>query len=95
MSSPYVSYARNSQHFDPNTPPPPPKPNSQDLSRRSTPAGSYAPLPPPKQDTFGASNPAVNDAQYLQHTRLQDAAHAEHIQDPGEQWLPKILEDKS
>jgi hypothetical protein len=26
---------------------------------------------------------------------MREAAYAQHSQDPGEQWLPKILEDKS
>jgi hypothetical protein len=80
---------RNSQSFDSNTAPlPPPKPSSQEVSRNSTPA-EYQPLPPPPPpEAFGA--------QATHQGRLRDVAYAHQIiQDPGEQWLPKILEDKS
>lgn len=102
MSSPspaYPSYQshRNSQSFDPNTPPaPPPKPSSQEVSRRSTPAGTQ-PLPPPppphQQEAIGSYDGQYDDRQSIQQGQV--AAAAQNIQDPGEQWLPKILEDKS
>lgn len=102
MSSPSPAYPpyqphRNSQSFDPNTPPaPPPKPSSQEVSRRSTPAGNQPlPPPPPQQEafgTYGGGRPS-DDPQSTQQARMREVAHAQ--QDPGEQWLPKILEDKS
>ncbi|KAE8443346.1 hypothetical protein EG329_001989 [Mollisiaceae sp. DMI_Dod_QoI] len=104
MSSPspaYVPYAshRNSQSFDPNTPPaPPPKPSSQEVSRRSTPAGSQplpAPPPPQQEEAFGTYGSTSSDQQSMQQARLREGVHAPQVQDPGEQWLPKILEDKS
>ncbi|CZR70146.1 uncharacterized protein PAC_20047 [Phialocephala subalpina] len=93
---PYSSH-RNSQSFDPNTPPaPPPKPSSQEVSRRSTPAGSQPlPPPPPQQEAFGTYGGTPEDQQLVQQARLREVAHAQQVQDPGEQWLPKILEDKS
>jgi hypothetical protein len=87
---------RNSQSFDPNAPPaPPPKPGSRESSRGHTPAGSQPlpPPPPPQQQAFGTYR--SEDSQSTQQGRLRDAAYAQHIQDPGEKWLPKILEDKS
>lgn len=100
MSSPssaYPSYQshRNSQSFDPNTPPaPPPKPGSQEVSRRSTPAGSQ-PLPPPpphQQEVAGSYGGSYENPQPIQQAQMSAIQSA---QDPGEQWLPKILEDKS
>ena len=91
---PYQSH-RDSQPFDPNTPPaPPPKPSSQEVSRRNTPAGSqpWPPPPPPNQGAFGSYGAGAEDPQLSQQARI---SYAQHIQDPGEQWLPKILEDKS
>ncbi|KUJ20238.1 uncharacterized protein LY89DRAFT_579242 [Mollisia scopiformis] len=104
MSSPSPAYApyashRNSQSFDPNTPPaPPPKPSSQEVSRRSTPAGSQPLLPPPppqQQEAFGTYGSTSEDQRPIQQARLHEAARAQQLQDPGEQWLPKVLEDKS
>jgi hypothetical protein len=102
MTSPaYPPYPRrNSQSFDPNTPPaPPPKPSSQEVSRRSTPAGSQSLVPPPAtqqqhQDHFGTRGGASDDLQHVQQARMNEAAYAQQNQDPGDQWLPKILENK-
>jgi hypothetical protein len=100
MSSPSPAYPpyhshRHSQSFDPNTPPaPPPKPSSQEVSRRSTPAGSQ-PLPPPpphQQEPVGTYEGHSQDHQSSQQAQV---SAAQSIQDPGEQWLPKLLEDKS
>lgn len=99
----YAHYSshRNSQSFDANTPPaPPPKPSSQEVSRRNTPAGSqpWPPPPPPQQqqETFGTSGRTPGDQQSMQQARFREGPHAQQqVQDPGEQWLPKILEDKS
>jgi hypothetical protein len=104
MSSPSPAYPpyqphRNSQSFDPNAPPaPPPKPSSQEVSRRSTPAGSQSLLPPPpaqQQEPFGTHGGGSGDLQLAQQARMREATYAQHSQDPGEQWFPKILEDKS
>lgn len=93
MSTPPTSYSaynshRNSQSYPPHTPPaPPPKPINSDASssRRSTPA-TGPPLPPPPPDA-GTYNTPSNQA-----PRAHPASAP--IQDPGPQWLPKILEDK-
>ncbi|KAH6845171.1 hypothetical protein B0I37DRAFT_447097 [Chaetomium sp. MPI-CAGE-AT-0009] len=77
------------------TPPaPPPKPpGTHDVSRMSTPAGGPTPPPPPPlpeaitAGLIAAGTPAAG-AEY--HTP-QDTEMA----DPGDQWLPKFLEDKS
>ncbi|KAG4428735.1 hypothetical protein IFR05_015785 [Cadophora sp. M221] len=103
MSSPSPAYPpyqphRNSQSFDPNLPPaPPPKPSSQEVSRRSTPAVNQ-PLPPPPpsqtQEALGTYGGSSDDPQPSQQARFREGAYAQQTQDPGEQWLPKILEDK-
>lgn len=100
MSSPSPAYPpyqtpRQSQSFDPNAPPaPPPKPSSQEVSRRSTPAGSIQQsLPPPPPQTSGTFG-AFED-QSSQQARIPAVAYLQNTQDPGELWLPKILEDKS
>ncbi|TVY43181.1 hypothetical protein LSUB1_G001107 [Lachnellula subtilissima] len=104
MSSPSTAYPpyqphRNSQSFDPNAPPaPPPKPSSREVSRRSTPAGGQPlpPPPPPQAEGFGTYG-ASDDPRALQQARFSNSEvlYAEQIQDPGERWLPKILEDKT
>jgi hypothetical protein len=88
---------RNSQSFDPNAPPaPPPKPSSQEVSRRSTPAGTQPlPPPPPPQESFGTYGRGLQDTQSTQQAQFNNGVtNVDHVQDPGEQWLPKILEDK-
>jgi hypothetical protein len=95
--SPYQPH-RNSQSFDPNAPPaPPPKPSSQEVSRRSTPAGTQPlPPPPPQQESFGTYGRGFEDTQSTQQARFSnEVTNVERVQDPGEQWLPKILEDKT
>lgn len=83
------------QSFDPNAPPaPPPKPNSREISRRNTPAsGLPPPLPPP---------PSENNGPFQYHPSSEGPprpqsyiATQQQPQDPGDQWLPKLLEDKS
>ncbi|RDW66247.1 hypothetical protein BP6252_09882 [Coleophoma cylindrospora] len=94
---PYPPYnpQRLSQSFDPNAPPaPPPKPSSRDISRKATPAAGQT-LPPPPADQTASHPGDRNDPQSLQQARLREAAQAPVIQDPGEQWLPSALEDKS
>jgi len=89
------SYAthRMSQSFDPNIPPaPPPKPSSQEVSRQSTPAAGQS-LPAPPLDDQRGYTPATAGQQYHDQTSIRDAAQIP--QDPGDRWLPKLLEDKS
>ncbi|CAK7220848.1 hypothetical protein SCUCBS95973_004295 [Sporothrix curviconia] len=72
--------------YSPAAPIPPPKPGSHDASRRSTPVTTQSPRQPPLPPT---------------PTTLPEAAAYAHvtappnIADPGDAWLPKILEDKS
>ncbi|KAI1824245.1 hypothetical protein F4861DRAFT_539267 [Xylaria intraflava] len=93
------------------TPPiPPPKPNSHDVSRLGTPS-TNSPRPPPpipdgaysggleSMESNNGGMPMTTDASGLipappapgGPTREQQ----EPIPDPGDRWLPKILEDKS
>ena len=69
------------------------------MSRRSTPAGSQSLIPPPPtqqlQDHFGTRGGASDDLQHVQQARMNEVAYSQHSQDPGDQWLPKILENKS
>jgi hypothetical protein len=101
MASPYnlpaelPSYAahRMSQSFDPNIPPaPPPKPSSQEVSRQSTPAAGQS-LPAPPLDEQRGYTPGTAGQQYHGQASMREAA--EMPQDPGDRWLPKLLEDKS
>jgi hypothetical protein len=104
MAAPYTpsmelpSYAahRMSQSYDPNLPPaPPPKPSSQEVSRQSTPAAGQPAVPPPLTPLGDQRrySPAVDGQQYQDQARMRDAAQIP--QDPGDRWLPKLLEDKS
>ncbi|KAI1482492.1 hypothetical protein F4774DRAFT_407100 [Daldinia eschscholtzii] len=96
--------------YSPTPPPPvpPPKPSSHDASRLGTPATSNSPRPPPAvpDDTFSkpmegkGKLPSAMDASGLipaSASMMGGGAEREReiIPDPGEQWLPKILEDKS
>jgi hypothetical protein len=90
---PSYTVHRMSQSFDPNIPPaPPPKPSSQEVSRQSTPAAGLS-LPAPPLDGQRAYSPATAGQQYYDQASMRDAAQIP--QDPGDRWLPKLLEDKS
>jgi len=73
------------------TPPaPPPKP----ASRMSTPSGAHSPRPAPLPETrsvgeFDAALSARGQPLAARHQQAQTAV------DPGEQWLPRFLQDKS
>jgi hypothetical protein len=86
-------------------PPPPPKPSSHDATRISTPttigeAGSVmsgAPtpyeyssgsVPPPPPSRVAAGTAAGTQQQQQQQQPAE-------VPDPGDQWLPQILQDKS
>ncbi|ROW18007.1 hypothetical protein VPNG_00395 [Cytospora leucostoma] len=80
-----------------NTPPaPPPKPGSHEVSRLSTPITTQSPRPPPPlPDQQQLSElPETAGAGGAQQAQAQ-VARPQEIPDPGDQWLPKILEDKS
>ncbi|KAI0889482.1 uncharacterized protein GGS22DRAFT_185062 [Annulohypoxylon maeteangense] len=90
--------------YTPTPPPPvpPPKPSSHEASRLGTPSASNSPRPPPPipDDTLardsqgkGKSSASI-DASGLIPAPIAGGEH-ESIPDPGDQWLPKILEDKS
>lgn len=89
------SYAdhRASGSFDPNVPPkPPPKPRSEDVSRQSTPVLSqFSQQPSPLGSRPSPQTP--ERSLYAEQVGPQGAPQA--IPDPGPNWLPKILEDKS
>ncbi|ERS98017.1 hypothetical protein HMPREF1624_06190 [Sporothrix schenckii ATCC 58251] len=67
---------------------PPPKPGSHDASRRSTPATTQSPRQPPLPST-PTSLPEVTAYAYAQTPAPPT------IVDPGDTWLPKVLQDKS
>ena len=75
-----------------NTPPaPPPKPGSHDASRMGTPATTQSPRPPPPIPDQHSNLPeAMGGA-----TAQAQITRPESIPDPGDQWLPKFLQDKS
>ncbi|GKT48394.1 uncharacterized protein ColSpa_08575 [Colletotrichum spaethianum] len=79
-------------------PPPvlPPKPGSHETSRIGTPITSNSPRPGPG----AGAGPNVNGAGGgRMHPAYQPAglefARPEPVPDPGDQWLPKVLQDKS
>jgi hypothetical protein len=86
---PYAAQQR-SYSLHPNLPPaPPPKPRSQDVSRQGTPAASQSlPSPPP-----GEQSEYTQAAAERPHEEERDAA--ERLQDPGDRWLPKLLQHKA
>ncbi|KAI0828387.1 hypothetical protein F5Y06DRAFT_224207 [Hypoxylon sp. FL0890] len=92
--------------YSPTPPPPvpPPKPSSHDASRLGTPAAANSPRPPPPvpDDAFLRSidgkgkSAATMDASGLIPAPMGYLnTESEIVPDPGDQWLPKILEDKS
>ncbi|KAK3310338.1 uncharacterized protein B0T15DRAFT_33968 [Chaetomium strumarium] len=72
--------------------PPPKPPGNHDVSRMSTPATGQAPRPPPPLPEAVASD-SGHTASLA--TAQENAAQSQAIADPGDQWLPKFLEDKS
>ncbi|KAK4101765.1 hypothetical protein N658DRAFT_506922 [Parathielavia hyrcaniae] len=73
-------------------PPPPPKPpGSHDVSRMSTPASGPAPPPPPLPEAMAAGPGSALSAATAEHGA---GTQSVEVEDPGEQWLPKFLEDK-
>ncbi|KAK7940804.1 uncharacterized protein PG986_013191 [Apiospora aurea] len=84
--------------YSPTPPPPipPPKPSSHEASRLGTPATTQSPRPPPIPDSGkdGNRRSMVTDSAGLIPAARQ-IQPPEEIPDPGEQWLPRILEDKS
>ncbi|KAK4044587.1 hypothetical protein C8A01DRAFT_42767 [Parachaetomium inaequale] len=75
------------------TPPaPPPKPpGTHDVSRMSTPASGPAPRPPPLPEAIAAGLGAAGTPAAAE----QHGFRPHDVADPGDQWLPKFLEDKS
>ncbi|KAK3945244.1 hypothetical protein QBC46DRAFT_114129 [Diplogelasinospora grovesii] len=75
--------------------PPPKPPGSHETSRMSTPAGLQSPRPPPPlpeaKALAGELHPMNSDGTSGQAR----VAHPQPIPDPGDQWLPKFLQDKS
>ncbi|KAK7988188.1 hypothetical protein PG989_008503 [Apiospora arundinis] len=84
--------------YSPTPPPPipPPKPGSHDTSRLGTPATNQSPRPPPNPDSMldGKGRSFTTDSAGLIPAARQ-IPPPEEIPDPGEQWLPRFLEDKS
>ncbi|KXX75430.1 Vacuolar protein sorting-associated protein 37C [Madurella mycetomatis] len=69
-------------------PAPPPKPlGSHDVSRMSTPASAQLPRPPPLPEAIASELAAVAAEGHTMPTQS--------IPDPGDQWLPMFLQDKS
>lgn len=77
-----------------NTPPaPPPKPGSHEVSRLGTPATSAdSPRPAPPAPDHHSDLPEAAGLTAAQQAQI---ARPQAIPDPGDQWLPRFLEDKS
>ncbi|KAK7719576.1 hypothetical protein SLS64_001753 [Diaporthe eres] len=77
-----------------NTPPaPPPKPGSHDVSRMSTPINTQSPGPSPLPDQQQHSD--LPEPAGIPVSQQAQVARPQTISDPGDQWLPQFLEDKS
>ncbi|KAG6362995.1 hypothetical protein INS49_008090 [Diaporthe citri] len=77
-----------------NTPPaPPPKPGSHDVSRMSTPINTQSPGPSPLPDQQQHSD--LPEPAGVPVSQQAQVARPQTIPDPGDQWLPQFLEDKS
>ncbi|KAJ4394308.1 hypothetical protein N0V93_003525 [Gnomoniopsis smithogilvyi] len=76
------------------TPPaPPPKPGSHEVSAINTPITSQSPRPaPPVPDQQQHSD--LPEAAGITTAQNAQIARPQAIPDPGEQWLPRFLEDK-
>ncbi|KAK3984294.1 hypothetical protein QBC44DRAFT_337269 [Cladorrhinum sp. PSN332] len=80
-------------------PPPPPKPpGNHEASRLSTPGvvSQLSPRPPPplpEAVVAGGLHPATSTEGLIYNSTGQ--AQAKAVPDPGDQWLPKFLQDKS
>lgn len=76
------------------TPPaPPPKPGSHEVSAINTPITSQSPRPaPPLPDQQQHSD--LPEAAGLATAQQAQIARPQAIPDPGDQWLPRFLEDK-
>ncbi|KAM4059372.1 modifier of rudimentary (Mod(r)) protein [Hirsutella rhossiliensis] len=75
------------------TPPaPPPKPGSHDASRMGTPSGLVPPPPPPTAAADYDQGGGLGDVQSAAANALPQA---EIGPDPGDNWLPALLQDKS
>lgn len=85
-----------------NTPPaPPPKPGSHEVSRMNTPIATQSPRPAPPipdhhhQQQQHSDLPEAAAAAGLTAAQQAQVARPQDIPDPGDQWLPQFLEDKS
>ncbi|KAI1108077.1 hypothetical protein F5Y14DRAFT_117962 [Nemania sp. NC0429] len=90
-------------------PTPPPKPSSHDVSRLGTPAGnSPRPRPPVPDNGHGGASESTSTGGPVGQTLTTDASGLipappanptrrpqEPLPDPGDAWLPRILQDKS
>lgn len=95
---PYQGNIARNSFYDSNAPPaPPPKPNSQEASRRGTPAGGtpFPPSGPPGADNYNTERTGTQDFSNVQRANTPAAPQREVIQDPGENWLPEALKDVS
>ncbi|KAK4143295.1 uncharacterized protein C8A04DRAFT_12507 [Dichotomopilus funicola] len=74
--------------------PPPKPPGSHDVSRMSTPAGGPTPRPPPLPQEISIRQGGIENFEGSGGADYRDS-QPQGIPDPGDQWLPKYLEDKS
>lgn len=79
-----------------NTPPaPPPKPGSHEVSRINTPTATQSPRPAPPVPDHQQQHSDLPEATGLTAAQQAQVARPQDIPDPGDQWLPRFLEDKS
>lgn len=79
-----------------NTPPaPPPKPGSHDVSRMSTPINTQSPGPGPSPLPDQQQHSDLPEAAGVPVSQQAQVTRPQTVPDPGDQWLPQFLEDKS
>lgn len=79
------------------TPPaPPPKPGSHEVSRINTPIATQSPRPaPPVPTDHQQQHSDLPEAAGLTASQQAQIVRPRDVPDPGDQWLPRYLEDKS
>ncbi|RKF57591.1 putative endosomal sorting complex assembly [Erysiphe neolycopersici] len=99
MSPPSTEYTQYENSFfggHTKPPPPPPKPGAQETSFTNASLESQSNTPTSDQElSLNQTRVTHAHSQPAEYGRHQGIVHPPQNQDPGERWLPKMLEDKS
>lgn len=95
-SNVYTSYQTSFSGSHTTPPPPPPKPSAQETNFANTSLESQSNTPTTiKERSINYTRATHVHTQPAEYGQLQGIVHPPQSQDPGERWLPKILENKS